>query len=90
MPIVSAVLTLSPDPALRAQTLAELAELPALTAATAHKDRLPVVVDTPDRGEDRAAWTMIESLPGVLHIELVFADFSDLRAPAAHPVESTV
>ena len=84
MPIVSAVLTLSSDPVLRLQALARLGQDPQLSAAALHQDRLPVVLDTPDRAQDKAAWERIEALPGVTHIELVFADFSDL-----HPTEQS-
>lgn len=78
MPIVSAVLTLSQTPTLRAATLATLRSTPAVTLGEAHGDRVPVVLDTPNRAQDKAAWYALESLPGVTFIELVFADFSDL------------
>jgi hypothetical protein len=78
MPIVSAVLTLSQTPTLRVATLTALRSTPAVTLGEAHGDRVPVVLDTPDRAQDKAAWDALESLPGVTFIELVFADFSDL------------
>ncbi len=79
MPVIGAVLTLSPDAELRALALAGLAADDRVTAGEPAGDRLPVVLDTRSRGEDRACWEAVSRLPGVLMAELAFADFSDLH-----------
>ncbi|MCB9743907.1 MAG: hypothetical protein H6740_15010 [Alphaproteobacteria bacterium] len=88
MPVVSAVLTLSAAPERRAALLAELSADPRVSLGPMQRDRLPLVLDTPTRAEDRAAWRSLERHPAVLAHELVFADFSDLHGAPPHPESS--
>lgn len=75
MPILSAVLTLpTPEPALE-----QLQRRPEITIGPSAGSRVPVVLTTDTRAEDKALWDWIQSLPGLHHVELVFADFSDLH-----------
>ncbi len=79
MPVLSAVLTISNQPAARTAVLDQLAATPGVTVGEIADDvRVPVVLDTDTRAADKALWTQVSTLPGVLHVELVFADFSDL------------
>jgi len=82
MPVLGAVLTLSREPALRDGTVATLSADARVTVGDFSGDRLPVVLETDSRGEDKACWEVVSRLPGVLHTELAFADFSDLHEPA--------
>ena len=85
MPLLSAVLTLSPAPERRAALLAELSTDPRITLGPMQRDRLPLVLDTRTRAEDRAAWRALEGHPAVIAHELVFADFSDLHGAPTTP-----
>lgn len=85
MPIVSAVLTLAPDLVTRAALLAALDTDPRITLGPLHADRLPVVLETSSREEDRALWERVADSPGVRNIELAFADFSDLHRTESAP-----
>lgn len=78
MPVVGAVLTLSAEPAERVATLWALNADHRVTLGEVHEPRLPVVVETTGRAEDRQFWRDLEALPGVTLIEVCFADFSDL------------
>jgi nitrate reductase NapAB chaperone NapD len=79
MPVLSAVLTLSDEPQLRAEALAALSQQPKATVGAEQPyRRLPIVLESSTRSEDKALWKWASALPGVLHTELVFADFSDL------------
>lgn len=78
MPILGAVLTLRGGPEDWAETSRALAQDPALTLGQPTGPRLPVVLDTPDRAADRAAWRRVSHHPGVAHADLISADFSDL------------
>lgn len=82
MPVLSAVLTLRDDPVERATTLSLLSAEPRIDLGPMRRDRLPVVLATETRLEDKVLWRRIERLPGVAHVELVFADFSDLQETA--------
>lgn len=89
MPVLGVVVTLSERPAAREAALAAMRADPRLTVGEAMGPagsagrRVPVVIDTIDRDEDRACWRALEALPGVDAIELAFADFSDLHPIAA-------
>lgn len=82
MPIVAAVVHLSGRPVDALHALAGLARLPGLVIGERHGDRLPIVLDTPTREADREAWDAVSATPGVVHVDLVCADFSDLVPPA--------
>lgn len=78
MPIVSAVMTVVPSR--KDALLRELAERPELELGPPAGLRIPVVIDTVDRAHDKQAWKRLETTVGVLALDLVFADFSDLHA----------
>lgn len=80
MPVIGAVVTLSPEPGLRAQALAALAREPALTMGDLQAGRMPIVLETSSTREDRDRFDALHRLPGVMAAEPVFADFSDLLA----------
>jgi nitrate reductase NapAB chaperone NapD len=81
MPVISAVVHLSAEPAVREQTLRALASLPGLELGEVLHQCVPVVLDTDSRCADRALWDAIQDAPGVQHVDLVFADFQDLLPP---------
>jgi hypothetical protein len=76
MPVLSAVLTL-PD---AEATLVALADKPEVPLGPPNGVRYPVVLSTETRQADKALWNWVQALPGVVHVELVFVDFSDLHA----------
>ncbi len=81
MPVLAAVAHLHADPTLRLVALADLASLTGLTLGQRVESRLPLVLATETRGADRALWRSIEDTIGVVHVELVSADFSDIVQP---------
>ena len=83
MPVHSAVLTL--DRTRKPGTIERLRDVPWLTLGDPQDLRLPVVADPPDRPSDKALWRVLERDPGVLHIDLVFSDFSDLQSTEVLP-----
>ncbi len=83
MPVLSAVLTMSPDPRTRAELLRTLALDPRLSLGDPVEDRLPLVLESASREEDRQLWDQVAHSPGVVHCELAYADFSDLHL---HPI----
>ena len=76
MPIVSAVLHIDPT-----RDLGQLLDDPRIDRGPSIGTRHPVVATTDSRLEDKALWRAIERHPAVLHVELAFADFSDLFEP---------
>ena len=47
--------------------------------------RLPVVLDTPDKQTDKQCWAWINKLPGVHHVDVAFIHFDDEDAYEATP-----
>jgi nitrate reductase NapAB chaperone NapD len=84
MPVSGLVLTLSDDQARRDAALAALGENPSLSLGVLLHQRLPVAMDTINSEMDKELWNWISSLPGVLFIDLVCADFST-DGPAERP-----
>ncbi len=77
MPVLGAVLQLAPE--VDPQAFAEvLAEDPRITLGDPSDDRLPVVLATDSRAEDRALWEAVVTSEAVAMAHLVYADFSDL------------
>jgi len=79
MPVLGAVLTLSDQVELRSAALAYLAGEPRIELGIAARGRQPIVLSTDSRAQDKALWRSLETLGGITHIELAFADFSDLQ-----------
>lgn len=81
MPLLAAVAHLDPHPDARLRALAALARIPGFCAGSPVEGRLPFVLESTDRDEDRERWEAVAATPGVMHLELVLADFSDLTSP---------
>ena len=45
------------------------------------RGRLPAVLDVPGRTDDEPLLDALRALPGVLAVDVAFADISDLHAP---------
>lgn len=75
MPILGVVLT-HPDPS---TILADLSVVPGvLTVGVPTLNRLPAVLETRHKNDDEALFDVLRALPGVLGVDLAYADFSDL------------
>lgn len=84
MPVSGLVVTLAEDPKRRDTALARLAAEVRVTRGEAVGARLPVVVDVFSVDEHDATIERIEDVEGVLFVELVFTDFSDVES-VDHP-----
>ncbi len=76
MPVLGVVLTLEAGPPRAGDLIREIRGVALVGAPTGA--RLPVVLETWERGEDEALFDRLRAVAGVVHIDLVFADFSDL------------
>ncbi|MFW5877018.1 MAG: hypothetical protein ACOCXM_09795 [Myxococcota bacterium] len=80
MPISGVVLTLSDVPRVREGALDALRADPRITLGEPAGLRWPVVVDTPDGSGHQQALDELERAPGIVFVELAFADFSDVES----------
>jgi len=87
MPILGAVVHLPQDSHTRLQVQSALAGMPGLTFGECQGDRLPVVVESDSRQQDKLRWDRLQALPGLAHVELDYADFSDLVLSPSEAVE---
>ncbi len=77
MPISSFVL--SCDNSNLAALKCTLSAMPEVEVGDPINGRLPVVVDTYTRQDDRRVISTLESLETITHIQLIFAHFADLE-----------
>lgn len=91
MPILGAVVSLAPLPAhVVADVHAAIAAVPGVAElGVAVGPRLPIVIDIATRREDEVVISALLDIPGVLGLDLAYADFSDLLGdlPDASPSE---
>ena len=87
MPVLGAVAHLSTDPTERLRCLAALGAIPGLSFGEEQDTRLPIVVESDSRQQDRERWKQVEAAPGLTHLELAFVDFSDLVCTHEDAVE---
>jgi hypothetical protein len=85
MPVVGAVLHLEFENSL---VLGAITTEPRILVGELTGNRLPIVTTTSSSYEDKEIWKVIKDLPGVLHIEIAFADFSDLTLSTKNEVNS--
>ena len=78
MPVLGVVVTLSEVAEARERALRFLRQSTAIETGVIERGRLPIVLNTYSRGEDKALWAALEGIDGITHLELTSADFSDL------------
>jgi hypothetical protein len=79
VPVSALVLTLDPDPRRRELLFQQLARDPRISTGPLAHGRLPVVVETETLAEgDRLVAEELPDLAGVLFVDVVLVDFSDI------------
>lgn len=79
MPVAGLVLTLTDDTAMEAFAIESLSTLSGLTLGSLQEHhKLPVATDVDSVDEQSDLWQTIARIPGVLLVDLVFEDFSDV------------
>jgi nitrate reductase NapAB chaperone NapD len=77
MPISGLVITLADDDARCDAALVALRQHGAITLGPQTGPRLPVVVETDSDDEDRQVWEWLQSLPGVLQVDVAMIHFEE-------------
>lgn len=78
MPVIGAVLHLERDEVKRRAALTFMQGHPGITLGEEYDNRLPVVLESGSRAEDKALWQDLQAHTGVVFCAMVFADFSDV------------
>ena len=81
MPVLSLVATVDPEAGQAVH--ATLSRQPDLLVGEEIDGRLPIALDVPEALGVDARFQELLTIPGLLHLELVWADLSDLHAPTA-------
>ena len=63
-----------------AAVIEQIQQHPNFQAGPRQDQRLPVVLDTPDKETDKQCWGWINQLPGVHHVDVAFIHFEDEEA----------
>ncbi len=77
MPISGLVVTLCSDDSRCHETLAALQSHEGIQLGPRQDDRLAIVLETPDSQSDRQVWEWLQSLPGVVQIEIAVIHFDE-------------
>lgn len=77
MPISGLVVTLCSDDSRCQETLAALQSHEGIQLGPRQDDRLALVLETPDSQSDRQVWEWLQSLPGVVQIEIAVIHFDE-------------
>lgn len=79
MPVAALVVTLEPELAQQQRALTALTHDHQITLGALHGSRLPLVIEGDDSQQTYAAIKRAEQTPGVVLIEVVSVDFSDVE-----------
>ena len=79
MPVIGAVLHLDQNPEQRERALQYLNQHPRITLGHHQDGRLPIVLESDSKSEDKALWNELQAQSGVTFCSVVFADFSDVN-----------
>lgn len=99
MPVSGLVVTLaapdaSGDAVIASDVVEKIRRHPNFEAGRRLDQRLPVVLDTPDKQTDKRCWGWINELPGVHHVDVAFIHFEDQDAfeasPCSHNAQQTI
>lgn len=75
MPVSGLVITICEETRLREDVIGDLSQHPQMTMGEMEGNRLAVLLDTPTRADDKASLKWLESLPGVMMVEVAFVGF---------------
>ena len=67
------------------QIIKQIQQHPNFQTGERQDQRLPVVLDTPDKETDKRCWGWLNELPGVHHVDVAFIHFEDEDALDASP-----
>jgi nitrate reductase NapAB chaperone NapD len=86
MPVLGLVLVLDgTDPALPPRVAGTLAQAPGLELGELAAHRWPAVLESKTESEAEARIDALRSVPGILGVDVVYADFEDLLTGTAPP-----
>lgn len=88
MPISGLVISLAKASTLQNDTLRQLENDPRIEIGQRFMGRLAIVAETDSRQEDKAVWSWLEEMPGVVHVDLAFASFDSPDSPHSQPPQS--
>lgn len=63
-----------------AAVIEQVQQHPRFQVGELQDNRLPVVIDTPDKQADKDCWAWLNNLPGVHHVDVAFIHFEEADA----------
>ncbi len=84
MSISGLLITLADDPNASETAISTLKADPRIDVGERRGPYLPVVADTTGKHENQHLWDELRELPGVINVNLVFADLDDSTESIAH------
>ena len=77
MPVSGLVVTLCEEPQLRAAVFEAIGRDPRITVGVLEANRQAIVLDTASSDEDGQLWDWLNTLPGVMFVEVAFVGFEE-------------
>ena len=83
MPVSGLVVTLDADPNRARGAVTQILNHSAFDVGERCGHRLPVVLETPDRQDDKQCWQWLNDLSGVVHVDAAFIHFDEAPSGCA-------
>ena len=83
MPVSGLVVTLVSNAQLRDEAIAAMGNEPQIEVGVIERNRMAIVLDTVDSGEDKRLWCWLSSLPGVVFVDVAMVAFDDPESSLA-------
>lgn len=85
MPVSGLIVTLDRAPDVADAAVRAIAQRDDLTLGQRAGVKLPLVSDTADKTHDKALWSWLQRLPGVVHVDVVMIHFDESSSQVAYP-----
>ena len=85
MPVSGLVVSLARDPEQRADALKEIRAEERIEIGTIHSNRMSIVTTTDSAAEDQRLWCWLNSIPGVVLVDVAMIGFDETESPSFAP-----
>jgi nitrate reductase NapAB chaperone NapD len=89
MPVSGLVVSFSDQPDLREKAMDAIRDDSRIEIGVTKSQRMAIVIDTPSSDEDKQLWGWLNSLPGVVFVDVVMVGFEESTASGSSMLSSS-